>query len=177
VQNRPSSLDLWLSELRAGDEARIRRRQHWLRQAEAEQATFVGTVCDLAEASTESVLETTSGRRHTGVVRAVGIDFCAISEHRGWTFVALRSLAAIRSTAHRSIVATGDRSGSLDLTMVEALSDQLEDRPTIVVWLESGERVQGQLIAVGQDVISVRVDGEPPHVTHVNGSAVSEVGL
>lgn len=172
-----ANLDVWLAELRSGDAARVRRRQFWLERVASEQATFVGMLTDLAEATSEVVLETTAGRRHTGSVKAVGHDFCAISEHRRWAFLALRSLAVIRSTEGAAVVASGDRTADVDLTLLEALADQLEDRPRVVVWLDSGQHVQGELAAVGQDLISVKIDGEPPRITHVSAAAISEVGL
>jgi len=172
-----TNLDLWLAELRSGDEARVRRRQFWLERVVAEQATFVGMLTDLTEGVSEVVLETTAGRRHTGLIRAVGHDFCAISEHQRWTFVALRSLAVIRSTERTAVVAGSDRPADVDLTLLEALADQLDERPRVVVWLDSGERVQGELASVGQDLVSLRVDGEPPRLAHVCAAAITEVGL
>ena len=171
------NLDLWLAELRAGDEARLRRRQFWLERVRAEEATLVGLLADLAEAGRDVALETLSGRRHTGSIRAVGVDFCAISENQRWTFISLRSLAVIRSTERSTIVASGDRAAGLDLTLLEALADQLEARPRVVVWLDSGQRVQGDLAGVGRDLVSVKVDGEPPRLTHVSVAAISEVGI
>lgn len=167
----------WLAEVRAGNEVRVRQRQRWLETQASEQATFVGALTDIAETGQDVVVETSAGRNHTGRIQAVGIDFCALSTGDRWLFVPLRALVAVRSTAIGGTAATGDRIGGLDLTLLEALADQLADRPRLVLWLSSGERVQGELSGVGRDVVTVGLDGAQQRKAHIAAEAISEVGL
>jgi len=172
-----SELGRWLAEVHAGDAARLKRRQRWLEQQAAEEATFLGTLTDLAENNADVIIETVAGRRHTGEIQAIGIDFYALVSRGRWTFVPLTSTTMVRSVIARPQPSSGARSGALDLTLLEALADQLPDRPRVVTWSVSGERITGYLTGVGHDVVTVRLDSDPPGAAHIAASSISEVSF
>jgi len=172
-----SDLGRWLAEVHTGDAARLKRRQRWLEQLATEEATFLGTLTDLAENSTDVIVETASGRRHTGQIQAIGIDFFALVSRGRWTFVPLSATTMVRSVVARPQPPSGARTGALDLTLLEALADQLPDRPRVVTWSVSGERLTGHLAGVGHDVVTIRLDSDPPGAAHIAASSISEVSF
>lgn len=159
---------------RVQDAAEARRRTHWLvRQAE-EDGTFLGVLADLAERGEPVVCTTRSGRRHAGRLHALGADFVAVRNGGGSTvLVALASVANVRSQPGSPTV-TGDRVVNFDRRLIELLAELAGERPDVVMATGNAE-VRGELRAVGRDLATVRVDGQPPATTYVALAATDEV--
>src|SRR3954468_4899109 len=86
-----------LDEARADDAGRHRGRERSLRRQAEEDATFAGTLLDLAERRAAVTIRTTAGRAHAGLVLAVGEDFCVVRSAGGDdTFVVLTAVSAVR---------------------------------------------------------------------------------
>ncbi len=171
-------LRAWSADQRADDAARSRTVQRSLRQQAAEEATFAGTLLDLAEAGAAVAVQVTGGRQYRGVAAGVGRDFVAVRSDGGrLTLIAFAHIAAVRPTDVNA-PATGARTPGRR-SLVQLLDLCVVDRPRVQV-VAAGEQVVGELVAVGDDVLSVRADaaghGER-HVAYVPAGSVSEVSL
>ena len=151
-------LERWLAEVRADDERLRRRREQWLLVEQQESATLVGALTDLADAGAVVVAET-GGGRHTGVIVGVGLDVVFLRDQKRWVLVPLSNLLAVRAV-ERVRPTTGDRPAPLDTTFAEALLELLAERNRVVATLTSGERLSGRLVSVGEDAVTIELDGE-----------------
>ena len=173
-----AELTAWSAEQRADDAVRSRTVARSLRRQAAEEATFAGTLLDLAEANASVAVQVLGGRQYRGVAAGVGQDFVAVRTDGGHlTLIALAHIAAVRPVEGGG-PATGSRSPG-SRTLVQLLDLCVPDRPRVHV-VAHGETVVGELIAVGNDVLSVRAEvgghGER-HVAYVPAGSVSEVSL
>jgi hypothetical protein len=174
-------LERWAGEARVDDAARQRSRERWLRQAAEEGATLAGVLADLGERGTPVAVRTSRGRQHRGRVRTLGVDFVALTTVAvGDVLVALPAVASVR-TRPGDAPATGDRgdrAAGRDLRLADVLAGLAADRErALVVSLDGGDAVAGELRAMGRDVLVVRVEGEAPSVAYLPLSAVGEVVL
>ncbi|HLM64643.1 MAG TPA: hypothetical protein VK306_10130 [Acidimicrobiales bacterium] len=174
-------LERWVGEARVDDAARQRTRERWLRQAAEEGGTLAGVLTDLGERGTPVVVRTTGGRQHRGRVRTIGVDFVALSTAAvGDVLVALPGVASVR-TRPGDVPATGDRgdrAARRDLRLADVLAGLAAERErALVVTLDGGDAVAGELRAMGRDVLVVRVDGDAPSTAYLPLSGVGEVVL
>jgi hypothetical protein len=154
-----------VAETRATSAIRARARERSLRQQATATATFSGVLLDLAEADAEVTTRTRGGWTLRGRVTTVGRDFVVLrSAMGGDTFVPLRALTAIRRRpGDRPTDTTGDRRTPSSLSLVAHLADLAPDRPRISVAVDGEPEVlKGELLAVGTDVVTMRLDGDPP---------------
>jgi hypothetical protein len=173
-----AELTAWSADQRADEAARSRTVERSLRQQAIEEATFAGTLLDLAEAGAPLAVQVRGGRQYRGVAAGVGRDFVAVRTDGGHlTLIAFAHIAAVRPT-DVSAPASGARPPG-PRSLVQLLDLCVGDRPRVQV-VAAGETVVGELVAVGTDVLSVRADaaghGER-HVTYVPAGSVSEVSL
>lgn len=171
-------LEAWLAAARTAEAASGRARERWLRQAAGEEATFAGVLLDLAERRAPVIVQGRAGRRHRGVVRAVGTDFCGLRTPNGRDVLLTHSgIAAVRPEG-RADVAVGDRPVAVDIGIAEALAAISADRPRVlVVTMADADGVAGELRAVGRDVLTVRLDGSGRGTVYVPLVSVAEVSL
>jgi hypothetical protein len=165
------SLDRWAADARADEAAAARSRERWLAQQAVEEATFAGTLVALAERVDRVVLLLAGGGRRTGVVSAVGDDFCELRDRGRIVLVALDAIASVQPHEQRG-PATGS-SAPGDRRLLGALALHCGDRPRVQVVTRGGESVGGILVAVGEDVITVEVDGARG-VVYIRAGAVAE---
>ena len=169
-------LTLLLDEARAADTSATRARERSLvRQAE-EGATFRGTLLDLAEQQAQVTVRTTAGRVSRGALLAVGTDFAALrADDRGAVCVRLGAVASVRIQAgFRQEGAAGDRSSPLDLLLVDVLARLVQDRARVGL-VSGADVVSGVLRTVGADVVTLRLDGEPPGTCYLAAAAIDAV--
>jgi hypothetical protein len=171
-------LDRWVSDARSDEAAAARARERWLKQAAEESATFSGALVDLAERAAPVVVVVHGERRHHGVIAAVAADFCILRGPTGHdVLLAFAGIASVRIDAVTS-PPTGDRVVHVDLGLAEALAALAADRPRVLVVTGAGtDGVAGELRAVGLDVLTVRLDGEPAANAYVPVPAIVEVTL
>ncbi len=168
----------WAGEAGADEAAAARARERWgLRSAE-EDATFTGVLLDLAERGSPVVVAGRGGRRHRGVVRAVGADFVGLAgPDRGDVLLAFAGIASVRPEP-RAAPAPGDRPVEVVLGLAEALAALAEDRPRVlVVTLADADGLAGELRSVGRDVVVLRLDGATRAPAYVPVAAIAEVRL
>jgi hypothetical protein len=88
------------------------------------------------------------------------------------TLLALRAVASVRPSPGAGAI-TGDRRGHIDTTLAELLRLLVSDRPRIAV--AAGDHlVTGELVRVGVDVVTVRLEGDAGQTVLAVG-AVDEV--
>lgn len=169
-------LDEWLATARTDGAARARTRERFLRDTAPEDATFAGVLIELAEQGRPVVVSAGGGRHHRGVLRGVGADFVALRTVDGNdVLVAHQAVDAVRACG-QDPVAPGEASTGLGAGMVEALAVLAEDRPRVlVVTLPSGEGLAGDLVAVGRDVLTLRLDGAARDLAYLAVASVATV--
>lgn len=173
-----AELARWGADVRAGDAARSRARERWLRRQASEDATFTGVALDLAEQGAGVAVRTLTGRTLRGRMAAVARDFCVLVHDEGApTFVALAAVATLRPEAgHRAGDAESNRAAAVDTTLADVLAALAGDRPRVrVVTRDGREALAGELRAAGTDVATLRLDGEPPTAAYVRLAALSEL--
>ena len=158
---------------------RIREReQDRLRSSQqAEIATLVGTLVDLAERQEQVTVHTTADRDHRGRLVAVARDHVRLElSDRSRVLLATSSLTAVRPDpqGHHGD-ARGERDLVADQELLEVLVELVPARPDLAVVLAgSGKVLHGRLTAVGEDVVTLRLVGDD-HATFVPGAAIVEV--
>jgi hypothetical protein len=163
-------------EGRLADAIRERSEERELRQQASEFATFAGTMRDLAEAGRDVTVRSASGRSYQGTLLAVAIDHLVVSVGSSRTVhIAVDQVTAVQLDPSSSrAVAAGEREAAQDRTLDEVLASSLEDRPAVVVVTRGdGEVHRGQLTAVGEDVVTLRVEGAGAR--YLPAAALSEV--
>ncbi|TMM20662.1 MAG: hypothetical protein E6G01_00055 [Actinobacteria bacterium] len=173
----------WAADARASDAARARSRQRWLRRQAEEESTLAGIALNLAERGTAVVLETTSGHTHRGRLLGLARDVWLLrSGGSSVTFVAADAIAAFQAQPRGDGTpiseATGARPVPLAASLAEMLGDLAAERPRLrIVVRGRSDALTGQLRAVGMDVATVRLAGDPPTTVYVRLDSVSEVSV
>jgi hypothetical protein len=175
-----ADLARWTAAARVDDAVTSRTRERWLRQQAAEGARFAGVALDLAERGGGVVIRTGTGRTLHGRIVALARDFCVVRHDGGAaTFVALAAVATLRpEPGSQAREAASERAGALDADLADVLAGLAGDRPRVRIVVEGGgEAITGELRAVGVDVASVRLDGEPPQTVYVQLGSLRELTL
>lgn len=170
-----ADLARWAGDRRSDQAALSRSEEQWLRRQAAEEARFTGLALDLAEQGTSVAVATTTGRRHHGTVVAVADDFLVLHAPGGHAvLLPYRAVTAVRPSGP-DVGTPSARVAPLGARLVHALAGLAADRPRVLLVLDGGETVSGELTSVGVDVLAVRLDATPPAVVHVRVDAVLEV--
>jgi len=170
--------------LELGDDARLaeeisarsERRSRLLRASEV--ATWVGTLADLVERRSPVVVRLAGKRTYRGAPVALGRDHVAVRTPSRQ--VALLSLSALRSVRPEpgtaAPPATGDRERSEGRTLAEIIERCAEESRRLVLGLDGvDELLTGQVTALGEDVLTFRVDAEDHGVLYLPVQAVCEL--
>ena len=179
-----SRLERWAADARIDEAVRRRSRERWLTQQAREEATLVGVLADLAERGAVVALQLRSGRPQRGRVRLIGTDFVALAAagepagRGGEVLVALGEVAAV-STLPGEPVSVGDLSPRSRMSLAEVVTSLTGERERVLLVLAGGNHVvRGTLWSVGQDVVTVRSDGEPVAATsYVALDAIGQVSI
>lgn len=166
----------WSAEVRHNEAAASRSRQRWLAQQATETATFRGTLVDLAEAG-NPVNVATASHRLGGRLVGVGPDLCVVEEPARITVVDLGCVVAVTPQGAAPVAAAGDRATAVELTFAEALATLAADLTPVRLGLRGGETLSGDLVAAGEDVVTLRLAANPPRMTYVPGAAVEAFSL
>jgi hypothetical protein len=150
-----ASFAAWAAGARADEAAAARTRERWLRQQAAEAATWAGTLVDLAEIGADAVVMVGT-RSLSGRLVAAGDDLCVVAERGRATIVALAHVRAVRVVGHGGPVPAGARSAALSVRLADALAALAAERAPVHLGVAGGERISGDLLAVGIDVLTVR---------------------
>lgn len=168
----------WVADAVASEAATSRSRARALLQQASEDATFVGTLVDLAERGEELSVVTAAQSTVVGRIAAVGRDFVAILGRSGRTsFVPHRAIGAVRSQPDTRIaVVAGERTAPLETSLAAVVSELAAERMRVHV-TTLGQSVAGQLRASGDDVLVVLPEGAQPVPTYVPLASVVELAV
>ena len=158
---------------------RSRIRERNLRDAAGAEATLSGILLDLAEAGTAISARTTFGRTVQGRVAVVAGDAVIIETAAGLpTYIRLGALAWVRRHPGSAPpgAAAGDRPAPRPTSFAALVGELATERPRVALAV-TGEPalLSGELRSAGSDVLTIRLDGEPPVVAHVALAQVSEL--
>jgi len=163
---------------RADDLVTARVRERWLRHQATEDATFVGTLLDLAEHTAPLSLSLVGGRRHDGRVVGLAADAVVVDERGEHVVIRLGAVVFVRPAPGTvTAVASGDRAASLELAFGELLARVAPDQPDVAVSFVSGDAVTGRLLAVGVDVMTVQVSAGDAGLVYCPLPSVASVRL
>ena len=176
----PTDADLaaLLDEERAQQAARDRSARRWLQQQAFEEAQLSGVLLSAAEQHAVVTLRTSAGRSYTGLVTAVGADFCGLRTADADVYVRLAAVTLIQPDRSLETLPAGDdRRGTLDLTFNEFLAGHAPERPDVaLVCAGQPQSIPGRLLAVGIDVASLEVDDRRA-IAYVALASVTEASL
>jgi hypothetical protein len=152
------ALTRFLGEVRVDEAVEGRRRRRSLGDQAAHEATLAGVLVELGEAGTE-VNISAAGDAVVGTVTGVGRDFVALHADQGTsTLVRTSAIIAVRIGAGTPVV-RGDRSTSIDTEVDHLLGPLATERPSVLITTTMGERIGGQLMVAGVDVVRLRTEG------------------
>lgn len=171
-------LATWAAEARADDLVAARTREGFLRRTAGEDATFAGVLLDLAERGSPVLVTLSGGRRHRGVVRAVGADFLGLVTAQGThVLLAAGGVVSVRPEPRAATVA-GDRAVEVAAGLAEVLAVVAEDRPRVLVTaVGDADGLAGELRSVGRDVLVLRLDGPDRATAYVRVANLVEVSV
>jgi hypothetical protein len=169
------SLERWIADGAVDEAARARARRGWLREQAAASTTFVAVLADLADRGRPVLVHSTTGVRHRGRIAALGADFVALStDHGALVLLSHDAITAVRSEPGDPPMRSM-RAPELGLSLAQVLAELGEDRPRVAVSTDGTTQLAGELISVGVDVMTVRLDGDARATVYVPLSAVREV--
>ena len=171
-----AQLRQWVADAAAREQAESRKRSRVLLQQAAEDATFIGTLVDLAEREEDLSVITSHDTSIVGRIAVIGADFVAVAGRNGRaTFVPTKAIAAIRAQpGTRDVVVAGERSAPLHATLAAIVSELAAERVRVHV-TSARHSVVGELRAAGEDVLIVLAEGSPPVPTYVPIASVTEL--
>lgn len=144
--------DFDFAELQAADSVAERVRRRSLAQQQAEQATFLGALGEAAESRLAVQLDLFGGSTLSGTVVAVSDRLVQLVDDAGYGIaVAADAIEAVRSAGSTLLSGRPPDGGSGD--MAAWLRDRWEWRSRVLLQTRGGHRYQGELTAVGRDVV------------------------
>ena len=166
-----------LDEERARAASRERARIRNLDAQASEEATFVGTLRDLSAQRAPVGVHTRAGRAHHGIVTRVAADHCVLHGEGAWpVYLALDAIASVRPAPGMTVPDAGLGEATSDRTLAEALARIAPERPRVaVVTGDDHAALTGDLVAVGRDVLTIRLDAGRSETVHVRVPALAEV--
>jgi hypothetical protein len=168
----------WAADQRAEAAAADRVKERSLRAQASASATWSGILVDLAEQAT-AVTAVVGAQRRRGRIVGVGPDFCVFEAHLGGSaLISLPAMSALwpeRTTG--AIPPAGARRPALELSLLAALSMLAEERSPVTLVTLGGDEIAGDLIAAGEDVLTVQTDPPARRLAHVRLSALARCEL
>ena len=162
-------VDLFATEVRVDMEVAARRRERWIRQRFAQDATLAGALS--ASVGQDVALQAVTGDRIAGELAQVGADVVQMCRRHLTVWVAIDAIAALELAT--SVPAAGP--APTGTTLIEVLTDLVDERAEVVLTLVGGTAVRGVLAAVG-DVATVRT-GPGGRVAYASLDAVAFVSV
>lgn len=153
-------LAAWLAEVVVDEAAAQRARVRWLEQQAAEEGTFAGVLTDLAERGRPVVLHLGNGRTHRGAITLIGADVVGLRTAPDREVLVRQTAITTARTLPGEPLTIGDRHLVSDVSLHEAISVLADHRARVLlVGPDASHVVNGELRAVGRDVVTVRLDG------------------
>lgn len=146
-----------LDEARQAQAVADRSQRRLLAEADDQDATFLGSLEELAESGATVVLETTVGRVVRGHVRALAADHVVVESEHGSAWVRLGAVTVLRASRQSTVRAGGgERPSRPAVPFADSLRSLVEERASVEVAFEGGASARGVAIAAGRDVLTLR---------------------
>jgi len=172
-----ASFERWAASERGAEQAAARSRTTSLARQAAATATWVGVLIDLAEQAS-AVAVTVGSTRLTGRLVGVGLDFCVLEPDRGCPALirvdAISTLSPLSpvSAPTASLAPGGQREPALALGLPSVLEGLTAERAALAVHA-GAILVEGEMVAFGEDVLTLRAITSPRRVTHIPLDAIT----
>ena len=126
---------------------------------------WFGTLTELAETGRPVLTITRSGAHHRGVVLAVGPNLVVLAPSLDGprTLLHLRAVEAVRESGDGHVRSSPAPSVGPDLGSL--LDEASEDRARVSIVTAGGNRFAGRILRVGEDQVTLRLDGEHDALT------------
>jgi hypothetical protein len=162
----------WAAGERASTAAQERARERWLRAQATSEATWTGVVLDLAEQRAVVTVAVASQRR-SGRIVGVGRDFCVLHQANGRpAVVPLHALSAVLPDAGTAAVAANGRRPDLEMMAIDAFEALAGDRAPVALVVNGGQQFDGDLLAMGEDVLTLQTGPPARRLIYVPLAAV-----
>lgn len=171
-----AALDRLLAEARVDEATAGRARGRWLRQQSDEEATLLAVLVDLGEAGTPVVVGVRGRGATPGTITTVGADVVVLRTTVGDLLVPQTSLGWVRPEPGAA-VPVGARSIDANVSLASLLVELAAERPAVAVGTIDGDRLVGELRAVGRDVLRLVDPSRPGGGAVVPLTAVTELLL
>lgn len=146
-----------LDDARQAQAVADRSQRRLLAEADDHDATFLGSVEDVAESGAVVVLATTVGRGVRGRVRALTGDHVLVDTEHGTTWVRIQAVTLLEVPRSATVRAGGgERPVRAPVPLADALRRLVEQRADVEITFEGGSSVRGTAVAVGRDVLTLR---------------------
>lgn len=146
-----------LDDARQAAAVASRAQQRVLRDIGEQDATFIGSLEEVAEAGTPVVVHTAAGHRFHGVIRVLAADHLTLVGPHGTAWVRLTAITAVAGTTDAGVRPGGaDRRRRPRTALADELRGLVEDAAAVEVLLDGGARLHGVPMAAGRDVLQLR---------------------
>ena len=171
-----AALSRFVGEGAVDQAAEARSQLRWQQQLALESSTWLGLLADLAETGAPVVIDTRLGRRLTGPMTVVGVDFVCVAAPAGTVALATAAIVAIQRSDGRA--GPSGRSGTPnDQTLPEFLTTLADDRPTVTWHLNDHNIMTGQLVGVSRGFAHLRIDAPAPSTAYVPLTDHTMIGI
>jgi hypothetical protein len=173
-----AELARWSAEDQVSTAVHERRRAAWLGRQAAGTTQLADLLVALAERGGPVVVQLEDGRSHRGSPVTVGDDVVELRDPDGRRrLIANVAIAAVR-TRDRHPVEIGARPARRRTDLATELAAWAEDRPRVLVHRRGSVAPQrGTLLAVSDELLALRLDGDEDGLAYVPLAAVAEVSL
>ena len=149
-----------LDDARHAQAVADRSQRRLLEEADAQDATFRGSLEDAAEAGAPVVLETVVDRRLSGRVQALTADHVVVEGEHGTAWLMLSAVTVLRAPRAADVRAGGgERPARPSVALPDALRRLVEERAEVEVVLGPDSVARGAAVEVGRDVLTLHEVG------------------
>lgn len=159
-RGEPPNLERWARDAAVEESASDRARRRHLRDAARGDATFVGALADLAERGEAVTVATLHGSSHSGTITQVGADVLVMATAAASSVVirldgvaSIRQVAGVPPLARAAATPTG--------SLADSLAELAVERHRVQIRSGAAAPVVGEVEAVGADVVTLALDGDP----------------
>jgi hypothetical protein len=166
----------WAAAAKTEAAADSRVRKQWAQRQAEDEATLASVVAGLAERHAVVAVHTGYGSTIRGTLAGVGADYAAVARGNQVTLLPLQNIEWIRPDDPAPPAAFADRTAPAG-RLVGVLANLAAEATEVRVVTRS-ESLVGDLVAVGEDVVTLRPTGAAAgHVVYVPVASLSEVSL
>lgn len=162
MSHTPGDPDRLVADERVAEAVEARRRQHATRRRGEDDARLSGVLAGLVEHGGHVTVRTRAGGHWQGPVLAVGRDHCVVAAVDGEAVLRLSGIVSVTPPVDAvSGSAQDTRRFDDGEGFVARLRPAADERAEVVLRLDGpDEVVRGHLLAVGEDLVTVRLEGD-----------------